>query len=38
MDKLSDSEMEMLAGGCAWCNISCQLGNKGSCVLFSTRY
>ncbi|MGR3287051.1 hypothetical protein [Bacillus sonorensis] len=22
--------MEMLAGGCAWCNISCQLGNKGS--------
>ncbi|WP_373870248.1 plantaricin C family lantibiotic [Bacillus sonorensis] len=30
MDKLSDSEMEMLAGGCAWCNISCQLGNKGS--------
>ncbi|GIN69389.1 MULTISPECIES: plantaricin C family lantibiotic [Bacillus] len=34
MDELSDSEMEMLAGGCEWYNISCKLGNKGQwCTL-----
>ncbi|MED3981253.1 plantaricin C family lantibiotic [Priestia megaterium] len=30
MDELSDSELELLAGGCAWYNISCHLGNEGA--------
>ncbi|MBY8914203.1 plantaricin C family lantibiotic [Bacillus sp. YC2] len=34
MEELSDNEMEMLAGGCAWYDISCKLGNKGAwCTL-----
>ncbi len=29
MEELSDDEMQMLAGACAWYNISCHLGNQG---------